>query len=72
MKKSKNLVLSLAAPCLILVAILGFFHRKDNDRVQAIPALVVGIGVVVSNTFGRSKRRKKLLVEMQNKRNNLN
>ena len=72
MKNSKNFLLSIAAPCLVLIAIFGFFHRKENDRVQVIPALVVGIGLVLSNTFTRTKRRKKLLNEMQNRRNALN
>ncbi len=72
MKTSKNFLLSLAAPCLVLIAIIGFFHRKDNNRVQAIPALVVGIGLIFSNTLGRTKRRKKLLNQMLNRRNTLN
>lgn len=72
MKNSQNLFLSLAAPCLVLISFLGFFHRKDNDRVQALPALVVGIGLIFSNAFGRTKRRKKLLNAMLNKRNTLN
>jgi hypothetical protein len=51
---------------------LGFVHRKDNDRVQAVPALLVGIGLISYNAFGRIKRRKKLLNEMLNRRNTLN
>ena len=72
MKNSKNSLLSLAAPCLVLLSILGFFHRKGNDRVQSIPALVLGIGLICSNTFVRTKRRKKLLNEMLKRRNTLN
>ena len=72
MKNSKNLFVSLAAPCLVFISLLGFFHRKDNDRVQALPAFLVGIGLIVSNAFGRTKRRKKLLNEMLNRRNTLN
>ena len=72
MKNSKNFFLSLAAPCLVFISLLGFFHRKDNDRVQAVPALLVGIGLIFSNAFARTKRRKKLLNEMLNRRNTLN
>ncbi len=72
MKNSKNLFLSLAAPCLVFISLLGFFYRKGNDRVQAVPALFVGIGLIFSNAFGRTKRRKKLLNEMLNRRNTLN
>ena len=72
MKNSKNLFVSLAAPSLVLISLLGFVHRKDNDRVQAVPALLVGIGLIFSNAFGRTKSRKKLLNEMLNRRNTLN
>ena len=72
MKNSKHLFVSLAAPCLVFISLLGFFLRKDNDRVQAVPALLVGIGLIFSNAFGRTKRRKKLLNEMLNRRNTLN
>ena len=72
MKNPKNLMLSLAAPCLVLISLLGFFHRKGNDRVQAVPALLVGIGLIFSNAFARTKSRKKLLNEMLNRRNTLN
>ncbi len=72
MRKSRELLLAFAAPSLILIAILGFFHRKDNDRVQPIPALVVGTGLIFSNTFSRNKRRRKLLIEMLNRRNAMN
>ena len=72
MNKSKKFLLSLAAPCLIVVSVFGFFYRKDNDRVQAIPALLVGLGLIFSNSIGRTKRRKKLLNEMLNRRNALN
>ncbi len=72
MNNSKNLFVSLAAPCFIFISLLGFFYRKDNDRVQAVPALLVGIGLICSNAFGRTKRRKKLLNEMLNRRKTLN
>ncbi len=72
MKNSKNFFLSLAAPCLVFISLLGFVYRKDNDRVQVLPALVVGIGLIFSNAFARTKRRKNLLNEMLNRRNTLN
>ena len=72
MKNSNNLFISLAAPCLVFISLFGFFHRKDNDRVQAVPALLVGIGLILSNAFVRIKSRKKLLNEMLNRRNTVN
>ena len=72
MKNHKNLFVSLAAPSLVFISLLGFFYRQDNDRVQVVPAFVVGIGLIFSNAFGRTKRRKRLLNAMLNKRNTLN
>ncbi len=72
MKNSNKFLLAFAAPCLVFISIVGFFHRKENERVQTIPALVVGIGLIVSNTFSRTKHRKKLLNEMRNRRNAMN
>ncbi len=72
MNNSKKFLLSCAAPCLIVISVFGFCYRKDNDRVQAIPALVVGTGIIFSNAIGRTKRRNKLLNEMRNRRNALN
>ncbi len=66
MKSNSNIYLSFAAPCLILIAVLGLLQRKDNDRVQSIPALLTGIGMVSSSFIGRSFRRKNLLSEVSN------
>ena len=64
MKNNNNLYLSFAAPCLILIAIFGFFQRKDKDKVQSLPAIITGIGIVSSSFIGRNLRRKKLLAEI--------
>ncbi len=72
MKDHKIFYLSFAAPCLVLIAILGFFQRKDNDRVQSLPAFVSGIGFVTTSFIGRNMRRKKLLTEIFNINNDVN
>ena len=54
-------LLSLAAPLLILVAVIGFFQRKGNDRLQPLPAFLVGTGLIISSAIGRRYRRRKLL-----------
>ena len=58
-------LLSLAAPFLILLAIVGLLQRNGSDRLQAIPALIVGSGLIVSGALGRRKRREKLLKTLQ-------
>ena len=72
MKNNQNLYLSFAAPCLILIAIFGFFQRKDKDKVQSFPALFTGIGIVSSSFIGRNLRRKKLLTEICKRNNDAN
>ncbi len=72
MRTSKNIYFSLAAPLLVCLAIFGFFNRKDDDRVQPIPALATGIGMIFSSFLGRNLRRKTLLTKIQDIKNNLN
>jgi len=54
-------LLSLGAFSLILLAVLGLTHRQGSDRLQSLPALSVGLGLIVSGAFRRSRRRNKLL-----------
>ena len=61
MKRFGNPVLSLAAPLLILVALIGLFQRQGSDRFQALPAFLVGVGLIISGALERRSRRKKLL-----------
>ena len=44
MKRLGNPLISISAPLLILLSILGFLHREGKDKIQVIPALVVGNG----------------------------
>ena len=67
MRVVRNSWLSFAAPLLILLALLGFMHRKGNDRVQALPALFIGFGLIASNCLVLQQRRKKLIGEIQKK-----
>ncbi len=61
MKRFGNPLLSMAAPFLILVSILSLLQRQGSDRLQAIPAFLVGTGLIISGALGRQSRRKKLL-----------
>ena len=65
MKKFGNPLLSLAAPLLIVIAILGFIQRKGSDRIQALPALAIGLGLIVSGDLGRRRRRNRLLLAIR-------
>tara|TARA_Y100001968_G_scaffold251046_1_gene236196 strand:+ start:202 stop:423 length:222 start_codon:yes stop_codon:yes gene_type:complete len=65
MKTLGNPLISIAAPLLILQAIIGFSHRDGRDRIQTIPAFVVGSGLILTGTIRRFRRRRMLLFEMR-------
>ena len=69
MKTFGSPLLSFAAPLLILIGLFGFFQRQGVDRWQALPAFLVGSGLIVSGALERRRRRRKFLVEIR-KRNN--
>jgi len=65
MKRLGNPLISISAPLLILLAITGFLHREGKDKIQVIPALVVGSGLVLTGTMRRFRRRRMLLLEIK-------
>jgi hypothetical protein len=72
MNKLGNPLISISAPLLILLAITGFFHREGKEKIQAIPALVVGSGLVVTGAVRRFRRRRMLFLEIQKDINDQN
>ena len=72
MKRLGNPLISISAPLLILLAITGFLHREGKDKIQAIPALVFGSGLVMTGTIRRFRRRRMLLREIKQDMNDQN
>ncbi len=72
MRRFGNPLLSFAAPMLILLALLGILHRQGRDRLQSVPALVVGSGLIIAGLIRRSKRRKMLFLEIKKSKNSVN
>ena len=72
MKRLGNLWISISAPLLILLAITGFLHREGKDKIQAIPAFLVGSGLVLTGTVRRFRRRRMLLLEIKKDMNDQN
>ena len=72
MHKSGNPLISFSAPLLILLAITGFLHREGKDKIQAIPALVVGSGLVLTGAVRRFRRRRMLFIEIKKDVNDQN
>jgi len=54
-------LLGLAAPLLVLLSLLGMEQREGRDRLQAVPALLIGSGLTVSLAMQRRRRRASLL-----------
>ena len=72
MNRLGNPLISIAAPLLILLAIAGFVHREGKDKIQAIPALVVGSGLVFTGAVRRFRRRRMLFLEIKKDMNEQN
>ena len=72
MNRLGNPLISIAAPLLILLAITGFLHREGKDKIQVIPALVVGSGLVLTGAIRRFRRRRMLFLEIKKDLNNQN
>ena len=65
MNRLGNPLISISAPLLILLAIAGFLHREGKNKIQSIPALFVGSGLIFTGTVRRFRRRRMLLFEMK-------
>ena len=54
-------LLALSSPLLILLALLVLFTRQGTDRLAAVPALVIGAGLLTTSWIRRRRRRAELL-----------
>ena len=54
-------LLALASPLLILLALVGLLHRTGAARWEALPALLIGAGLLITSLHRRRRRRKELL-----------
>ncbi|MFL0724337.1 MAG: DUF3188 domain-containing protein [Prochlorococcus sp.] len=65
MKRLGHPLLSLAAPLLITLALLGLLQRQARDRLKVLPGVLVGAGLIISGAVGRSRRRSQLLMALR-------
>ena len=72
MNRLGNPLISISAPLLILLAVIGFLHREGKDKIQVIPALVVGSGLVLTGAVRRYRRRRMFFIEIKKEMNNQN
>ena len=56
-------LLALSSPLLILLALASMLHRSPETRLQALPALLIGSGLLLFSVL-RRRRRRALLLQM--------
>ena len=59
---------SVGAPLLIVLALVAAQQRQGKDRIQGLPAVLVGSGLIISSALGRQRRRARLLKDLQQSR----
>ncbi len=65
MKRFGNPLLSFSALFLICLASLGMVNREGREKIQYLPAFLVGGGLIISSIVRRNRRRKMLLIELR-------
>jgi Protein of unknown function (DUF3188). len=63
-----HVLLSLAAPLLVLLGVVALLQREGADKLQSLPAILVGAGLVIHAVVGRRRRRHRLLVALRSNR----
>ncbi|MBM5814065.1 MAG: DUF3188 domain-containing protein [Cyanobacteria bacterium M_DeepCast_100m_m1_067] len=58
-------LLALSSPLLILLALLVLLQRRGVDRWPALPALLIGTGLLVTSALGQRRRRRELLAALR-------
>ena len=59
---------SLGAPLLVVLAVVAAQHREGRERVQALPPLLVGSGLIIAAAVGRRRHRGRLLEALRSSR----
>lgn len=58
-------VLALSSPLLIVLALVVLLQRQGAGRLQALPALLIGLGLLVTSSINRRRRRRALLTALR-------
>ena len=61
-------VLAFATPLLILLGLAGLLMRQGSDRLQALPALVIGVALLLQSAWSWRRRRRALLQALKDSR----
>jgi hypothetical protein len=61
-------LLALATPLLIVLGLVGLLLRQGSDRLQALPALVIGVALLLQSAWSWRRRRRALLTALRDQR----
>jgi hypothetical protein len=64
----RSALLALSAPLLILLALTALGQRSGKDRLQVVPALTIGCGLLATSWVSRRRRRADLLRALREER----
>ncbi|MEB3306559.1 MAG: DUF3188 domain-containing protein [Cyanobacteriota bacterium] len=53
--------LTLVSPLLILLSLVVLLQRRGSERMVAVPSLLIGAGLLISNALHQGWRRRRLL-----------
>lgn len=62
-------LLALSSPLLILLALVALLLRSGSARWEALPALLIGTGLLITSVVRRRKRRQEMLRSLRRQRN---
>ena len=68
MKRLSLSFVSLGAPLLLMLALVAVQQRQGRDRIQALPAVLVGTGLMIGSAVGRRRHRARLLTALRSSR----
>lgn len=66
--RRRAVFLALSSPLLILLALVALLLRPGSERVQALPALLIGCGLLATSWGRRRRRRHQLVQALRQKR----
>jgi len=58
---------ALASPLLILLGLQGVLLRHGSDRLQALPALLIGVALLLQSAWSWRRRRRALLLALRDR-----
>jgi len=68
MKRLSLSFVSLGAPLLLMLALVAVQQRQGRDRIQALPAVLVGTGLMIGSAVGRRRHRARILSALRSSR----